>query len=291
MRSRLDHARAMIRLAGLGDLDQRAEMVGRSLKELLAIAGSADRAESSTDDAAVESGVARVEASLGSGPLVSALAELAGTHYVPAATSGAIERAVQLCQWTDWLVDLASDRERLLRRRLLQAAAAVAVVLLAYAVFSDRNIARGKTVTASSIGGFTPEALPRKGRLSRMVDGNVLERWRVGMMTDHGVYAGGTDRQIHPWITVDLGRTRTVNNVVVYNRADCCWGAADIPLSLQLSNDNQTFDTVATRETEFSDDFPWRQSVGGRKARYVRLWSPANTPKEIILSEIEVYGR
>jgi F5/8 type C domain len=174
---------------------------------------------------------------------------------------------------------------------LLQIAAAVAVLLLAYALFSDKNIALGKTVTASSIGGFSPEALPQKGRLSRMVDGNVLERWAVGVMTAHGLYAGGTEREMHPWITVDLGRTRTINKVVVYNRADCCWGAADIPLSLQLSSDNQTFETVATRDTEFKDDFPWRQPVGGRKARYVRLWSPAETPKEIVLSEIEVYGR
>jgi hypothetical protein len=62
-------------------------------------------------------------------------------------------------------------------------------------------------------------------------------------------------------------------------------------VALQLSDDNQTFVTVATRTVEYSDEFPWKQPVGGRRARFVRLYAPADKPTELILSEIEIYGR
>ncbi len=291
MRARLEKARATLRLARFGDPAQRVALVSQALRELLTIVGSAGEIDPLPEGEALERGAERVSATLVDTSLASTLAAFLDVRQLPAPESGTIDEIARLCQWTDWLIDLRSDRERRFRRRLLRLGAVVAVVLVAYAAIKDKNLALHRPVTASSIGGFTPEALPGKGRLERLVDGERVEHWMVGVLVGHGMYGGGTERQLHPWITIDLGRVHKINEVVVYNRSDCCWGVADVPVALQLSNDNRTFVTVATRQTEFDDDFPWRQAVGGRRARYVRLWSPSETPKELVLSEIEVYGR
>lgn len=291
VRARLAKVHATLRLGRFGNLEQRTSLVTEAAKELLAIAGSADQAGLLPDGEALDGGAERVAATLTGESLASTLTELLEARQPFAPASATVERLIYLCRWTEWLLDLRSERERRLRRRLVLAGAIAAVVLAGYAILKDRNLALDKTVTASSIGPYTPVPPPGKDRLSRLVDGVRIERTAIGVEWAHGTHAGGTERQLHPWITIDLGRIRKINQVVVYNRSDCCWGLADVPVALQLSNDNQTFVTVATRAEEYSDEFPWKQPVGGRRARFVRLWSPSESPKELVLSEIEVYGR
>jgi F5/8 type C domain len=290
VRAALARVRARLQLARAAGLDQRLESTSQALRALLAIAASAESEAVLAESEAVERGAERVRATLREGPRADLVSRFLDGRIPLPRDHETTARLADLYRWTVWLIDLESERERRLRRLLLRAGAAVAVVVAAYAAFSDRNLARGSAVTASSIAGFTPAPLPDRDRLSRLVDGATVERGVPGAESVHGLYAAGTEQQIHPWFTVDLGRTRIISEVVVYNRSDCCWGTADIPLALQVSDDNVSFLTVATRRVPFTDDFPWRQSVHGRTARYVRLWNPSDTPKNMVFSEIEIYG-
>ena len=290
VRARLERTRAVYRSARLAEVEPRTTRISEALKALLAIAGSADEVVPLFDDEAIGRGAERVRAALGDDPLAATLSLFLDGQGSPPRDNDTFGRLFRLCRWIDWLIDLQSERERRLRRRLTRAGAVLAVIVAAYALLSDKNLARNRPVTASSIGGYTPTPLPGRGRLSRLVDGVTVERSQPGVEWAHGMYAGGTESQVHPWITVDLGRTRTLSKVVVYNRSDCCWGLRDVPVALQVSDDNRTFATVATRDQPFSDDYPWRQALHGARGRYVRLWGPEETPKELVLSEIEIYG-
>jgi hypothetical protein len=192
--------------------------------------------------------------------------------------------------WTDSFTDTRSEREIRVYRFLRRGAVVVAMGLVAHAVFADHNLALGKTVTASSICPYTPAPMPGKERLARLVDGVRVEGGIASKEWAHGTFAMCTDTQVHPWITVDLGAERIISEVVVYNRADCCWGIDDTPIAVQVSTDNSTFVTIATRVDPFTEDFPWRVSVPDRRGRYVRLFNPSDAPKNMVFGEIEIYG-
>ena len=144
-----------------------------------------------------------------------------------------------------------------------------------------RNLALGRHVFASSVCAYTPAPKYRSDRFYRLVDGERIE----------ATFAACTEVQVHPWITVDLGSPRSIDDVVLHARSDCCWGIDDVPLSVQLSDDSVRYTTVATRRDPFTDDFPWKAKIGGTRARYVRIHRDANTPGSIVLSEVEVHGR
>lgn len=189
------------------------------------------------------------------------------------------------------MLDVRSARQVRVERWALRGVLAAAILAALWAFARDKNLALHRPVTASSICGLTPAPALGKPPLSRVVDGVEVENGLASIMSAHGTFAVCTEVQSHPWIAVDLGAPRTIRKVEVYNRADCCWGMDDIPLALQISLDNQTFKTVATRTHPFTDDFPWRVKVSGEKARFVRLWNPSEAPKNIVISELKVYGR
>ncbi len=91
----------------------------------------------------------------------------------------------------------------------------------------------------------------------------------------------------HPWILIDLGRVTPIKTIVTYNRYD---GYQDevLPLTVELSSDGEDFDRVSTRRRIFSQWFPWRLSLGGREARYVRYTGAGNG--FISIAECEVYA-
>jgi hypothetical protein len=202
------------------------------------------------------------------------------------ASSDSIEEPVfgELARAFAWLeaqVDVRTERELAAARVLRFAALGLALVLVGGQAFGARNLARGAAVSASSSCGSEPPPPLGKEAGFRLVDG-----WEREL-----TYAFCTQRERGPWVTVDLGRPRRVDEVVVYSRNDCCWGRHDRPLSIQLSLDNQEYATVATRQAPFTAQFPWRVEVGHAKARYVRLFGPAEKSTEIVLCELEVFGR
>jgi hypothetical protein len=155
------------------------------------------------------------------------------------------------------------------------------VVFLADIAFGSKNLARGRRVTASSVSPSTPAADPGEHRLSRVVDGVVAER---------ASFALCTNLEVRPWVTVDLGKVRSVDRVVVHPRSDCCWGDYDLPMRVELSLDGTRFAAVASNNRPFTDDMPWKIDAGGKRARFVRVMSPADEPRHVIVSEIEVLG-
>jgi hypothetical protein len=256
-------------------------------------------------DAAVRAAAVRIGASAtGAPPAVRRGLDHAGRpEAAPPSGPNALRDITIACEWMNLLIDARSPRERALRAALAAVlgwprgaviAGVVVLLVVASVWLAPRNLALGKTVTASSICGATPAPpLGRRpaGRLDRLVDGVTVEGAMSRVEWAHGNFAACTELEVHPWFTVDLGADHTIDEVVVYNRADCCWGVDDLPIEVQISGDNRSFVTVASRTQPFTDDFPWRASFASRRGRYVRLYNPLSLPKNLVLGEIEVHGR
>lgn len=76
-----------------------------------------------------------------------------------------------------------------------------------------------------------------------------------------------TAEEQEPWIEYDLGSHKTVREVVVRNRTDCCGGRA-VPLVVEVSSDRGKWREVARRDADFG---VWTASFDPVEAYYVRL--------------------
>ena len=260
------------------DPARRGALANRALRCLWEVIGRADREEPATDP--LSAGIARVRATLPEGPLRLALERNAQADRVaPRVTE--FRATSELFLWTLALVDLRSERQRWLEPWLCRGPLAVVLLLAIRLLAGPHQISLGRGVTASSICAHTPDAPYARPRLDRVVDG-VESEARLAVCTDN---------EVHPWIQVDLGEIRVVTRVLVHGRSDCCWGLDDTPLSIQVSDDGERFRTVAVREELIMVDFPWRASIPSTPARYVRIANESNEIKNIVINEIEIYGR
>lgn len=182
--------------------------------------------------------------------------------------------------WLERQVEIRTRRELMVNRGLSHALAAAVLFSVGFFALRPTNIARGKWVTASSICGFTPSPPLGQDRLYRVVDGREKEQ----------SFAVCTELEERPWVSVDLGRVSRVDSVVIFPRNDCCYGEGELPISVEVSTDNQRFEQVGVSSRPGTADFPWHFSVTGRHARYVRISSLAKEKPHIVLGEIEVYG-
>jgi hypothetical protein len=292
VRSDLDRSRLLLdaaRSSGRGVA--RDELAAAALRGFLAVVGRVTES-SSGDSTAVRAGATYVETTLRSDALRAAFTASASFDGRIALDDVGFRRLSYLCEWIEALLDHRSDREHRLRRWAPWAVLAMVPLVTVRIAFGARNLARGKPVSASSIGARTPDGRLGEGELSRVVDGVHLEGPAVGKNNPwhETAFALSTNQEVHPWVTVDLGAPRTLSEAVIYGRSDCCW-LSDLPLSIQLSSDNARFVTVATRTTPFTTEFPWRASLGGRRARYVRLYAEGADEQRVVVSELEVYGR
>jgi hypothetical protein len=156
---------------------------------------------------------------------------------------------------------------------------AILAALWGSCVGFDRNLARDKVVTMSSICGARPRNSPFPAEPARLVDGS---KWRE--------YDACTATEHQPWIAVDLGAVQRIKEVIVTGRRDCCWGYRDLPLVLELSDGTGPFQEVARREQPFSDREPWRIRLPGARGRQLRLRVASEQVAKIVLTEIEVFG-
>lgn len=76
-----------------------------------------------------------------------------------------------------------------------------------------------------------------------------------------------TAEERSPWVRLDLGAARTLREVVVENRSDCCAERA-VPLALELSLDGRGWSEVARRTSAFNE---WTARFTARPTRYLRL--------------------
>jgi peptidoglycan/LPS O-acetylase OafA/YrhL len=141
-------------------------------------------------------------------------------------------------------------------KRLL--AAGLALVFVFYfrhtimLALGPRDLARGKAVYQSS----HPDDAPSPNTL---VNGS--------LESERGAF---TKAEEHPWEMIDLGSPTEIGAIRVYNRVD---GSEDqqTPLEVQISDDNEHFETIATRHRVFTQAWPWTIHCSDIKARYVRL--------------------
>jgi Leucine-rich repeat (LRR) protein len=106
------------------------------------------------------------------------------------------------------------------------------------------NIARGKTVTASSV--YRKDYVP-----SRLTDGS---RSSVAHTLNDAV----------EWFKIDLGESSFVDEVVIYNRRDCCKERAEnikIHLSVDGTTDLKVSDPIST-EQAVKLKFTWKPQEG-----------------------------
>ncbi len=209
------------------------------------------------------------------------LSELEDPEAGQPANDAHFDHLVRLFAWLEARLETRTPRELQLSRIVRLLTVMAAVVLGGWWLWSPKNLARGQPVFASSVCSLAPPPRAGKPRLERVVDG-----------VHHEVtFAVCTGIQQHPWITIDLNRSRHISEVVIYHRTDCCWGIADLPLQVQLSDDNSRFETAGTVDQPYTVDFPARVRVDGHTGRYVRLFNPTPGPTHITISEVEVYGR
>jgi hypothetical protein len=76
--------------------------------------------------------------------------------------------------------------------------------------------------------------------------------------------------------------------VNVFGRGDGYYDQS-IPLSLEASDDGDTYRAVAQRDTPFSADDPWLIKPIDLVARFIRLRTLRRS--YLVLGEVEVYGR
>ena len=206
-------------------------------------------------------------------------------------TSEGMPRRLEVETTVNWLRSrfeprTASQIKRSRVLRLAVVALAVVGVLVglvvwgANKVLSPKNLAYGKLVQLSSrrphCGTPGPEGLPPSG----LVDGS-----------KSGSYDICTNSEVNPWAIVDLGRPYSLTKAKVYNRDDCCWGQYDLPQVFEVSLDGQNYTEVARQTTSYTAAQPWTVNIDGRQARYVRLRVDSRDPRELVLTELEVFGR
>jgi hypothetical protein len=191
--------------------------------------------------------------------------------------------AEALVTWLRSLVDARSVSEIKVSRAFRLGIVAIliigAITWAATRVGTPQNIALGKPVQTSS---RRPNCPPGAGEAglppSGAVDGNKT-----------GSYDICTNYEARPWLTIDLQSVHKLSKAVVYYRGDCCQGAYDLPAVLELSEDGTTFTEVGRRTTAYSAQDPWTVALDGKRAKFVRLRVDANEPKELVLTEVEVY--
>jgi hypothetical protein len=162
-------------------------------------------------------------------------------------------------------------RSRFLRLVLVGLAGVGLLVWLGMIIFSPANIALHKRVIVSTT---HSKSTAHEGGLT---DGSNGEAYGVHTAFEH-----------NPWVRVDLGDVYQLKKIKVFNRTDCCFDEC-LPLTLEVSENEDGFTEIDRRTTTFSQWAPWVFSPDGKRARYIQVRGPAG--KFVALSELEAYGK
>jgi hypothetical protein len=189
------------------------------------------------------------------------------------AAAGEAEKLESVAEWLASRTDPRSRSQiRVSRVLRLGVTVAVALGLLVWVIVrvtAPVNLAKGKTVAASSVA-FASSA---EGVTDGVKDG------RFGLHTES---------QMNASATIDLGKDVAISKIKVFGRGDCCFEQS-IPLDLDVSSDGVAFQNIAKRTTAFSESDPWVVTPSGVVARHVRLRTEAQA--FLVLSEVEVFGK
>jgi hypothetical protein len=111
----------------------------------------------------------------------------------------------------------------------------------------------------------------------KVPDASQVVNGRRGMVGCH------TLLEANPFVVIDLGTPQSFNEVVVYNRNECCAEHA-VPLAIEVSDDDTNYQKIAEQRTAF---LIWKAKNLHAKGRYVRVRAEAKT--YLHLNEIEIY--
>ena len=107
-------------------------------------------------------------------------------------------------------------------------------------------------------------------------------------------YAFRTDKELNPWVTIDLGANKTVNLIEVENRPG--FGAAS-GLIASVSQDGENWEEI-WRASAFQNvwqipvtRFHAGINVPGREMRYIKLETRNKSPKPLLLRGFRAYGK
>jgi hypothetical protein len=190
--------------------------------------------------------------------------------------------------WLQGLYDSRSVRQIRLSRALRVGVTAIVVAGLAIGllvwgatkILGSKNLARGKPAQLSSTRAECPPGSGPSGRpASGIDDGSIGSAYDIC-----------TNFEANPWVSIDLEKVQPLAKAKVYNRGDCCWGAHDLPVVFEVSQDGKNFEQVARRTDAYTASDPWVVDIGGRLARFVRVRADAPDQRELVLSEIEVFA-
>lgn len=281
-RARLREARN----AGPGARGDEAAL--RSFRMLLFIVGTVSTGRALDPEDAIAAGAALVRTR--AQRMTDRVLSLArGSSPAEPLAQSELRELILVCERTDALIDLRSDRARRLQRQMTWIALILTVTIVARAALGPSNLARDGEVTASSVCSVTPPPPSFGSKLGRVVDGVHFEGPGPGEEYGQTSFAVCTEVEMHPWVQLDLHREHVLTRARIWGRSDCCWGD-ELPLALQVSSDGRHFESVAVTETPLTAASAWNISLGGRKARYVRLYNTSNVLRSITLSELEVDG-
>ncbi len=136
------------------------------------------------------------------------------------------------------------------------------------------SIALNMPATQSSVANSAPA--------SRAVDGNTDGNWGSGSVTH-------TNADAQAWWQVDLGAMTPINDLVLFNRTDCCWDRlSNFHVSVLDAGMNEVFrrDFFTAALNPSSDRVP--VNVGGIPGRYIRV--QLNGTNVLSLAEVVVNG-
>lgn len=183
--------------------------------------------------------------------VLAALAELANAWGAPLEAAADLERRRHVRRWA--------------RRLAPPVLAGLALAWAASALLARDNLALHRAVSVSS-------AEPKvRAHPRQLVDG---DRKNLAFHTQKG----REQRAL-----IDLGSVRSIRQVDVYNRFDCCQARA-VPLRIDVSVDGKSYVPVARRTETFT---LWSAHLPPTPARYVLLTNEADN--FFHLTEVEVY--
>jgi hypothetical protein len=158
------------------------------------------------------------------------------------------------------LLDEATGRRRVARaeRRALWALAGLIVAVTSLLIFANRRLhpqwENYHWTASSALPGFA-------------LSGTLGEHdWTYDLVFH-------TLEENSPWVVVDLLSTRSIEDVTVVNRSDCC-SERGLPLALELAGEDGKFVEIGTRTSPFET---WRVTFRPQTARYVRLRAKSRT--------------
>lgn len=146
---------------------------------------------------------------------------------------------------------------------------------------NDNNSGSGSTVNLALNGNASQSTTAHGGVPSRAIDGNTNGNWSNGSVT----HTNASDS--NDWWEVDLGNTYTIDEIVVWNRTNCCSGRLG-NFTVQILNSGGSVVWSSTVTSAPSPDVSL--NTGGVNGETVRIEQNLTGSNPLSLAEVQVFG-